>query len=152
MKKVSVAFFTAILFILCFMSGSLFVQRFDAKKERQEHVSAVDEVPVEQTKEQVKEPSHASTTEPAGEAEQGKEVVTETVTAASSNKVEEQYQYIMKYENNHIIVYEADGVTIFEETDIDQSHLSEQMLQNLEEGIPVSNEESLYSLLESFSS
>lgn len=152
MKKVSVAFFTAILFILCFMSGSLFVQRFDSKKEQQEHVSAVDEVLVEQAKEQVKEPSHASTTESAREAEQENEVVTETVAAASSNKVEEQYQYIMKYENNHIIVYEADGVTIFEETDIDQSHLSEQMLETLEEGIPVSNEESLYSLLESFSS
>lgn len=152
MKKVSVAFFTAILFILCFMSGSLFVQRFDSKKEQQEQVSAVDEVLVEQAKEQVKEPSHASTTESAREAEQENEVVTETVAAASSNKVEEQYQYIMKYENNHIIVYEADGVTIFEETDIDQSHLSEQMLETLEEGIPVSNEESLYSLLESFSS
>lgn len=152
MKKVSVAFFTAILFILCFMSGSLFVQKFDSRKEQQEHVSSVDAEPVEQAKEQGKEPLEASTAEAAGTSEQTKEIVTETVAAASSNKVEEECRYIMKYEDNHIIVYEADGVTIFEETDIDQSHLSEQMLENLKEGLPVSDEESLYSLLESFSS
>lgn len=152
MKKVSVAFFTAILFILCFMSGSFIAQKSDSRNEGQETVRANDDVSIKQDKQQAEETSEASTTEPVRKDMQEHEVVTETVAAANSNKVEDTCRYIMKYENNHIIVYEADGITIFEETDIDQSHLSEQMLVKLKEGLSVSDEETLYSLLESFSS
>ena len=58
----------------------------------------------------------------------------------------------MKYENEKIVVYQKDGETVYEETDIDKSHLSEDVLKQLKEGIMVSDEEELYSLLESFSS
>ncbi|MDD5948806.1 MAG: BofC C-terminal domain-containing protein [Lachnospiraceae bacterium] len=62
------------------------------------------------------------------------------------------WQYVMKYENEKIVVYQKDGETVYEETDIDKSHLSEDVLKQLKEGIMVSDEEELYSLLESFSS
>ena len=62
------------------------------------------------------------------------------------------WQYVMKYENGKIVVYQKDGETVYEKTDIDKSHLSEDVLKQLKEGIMVSDEEELYSLLESFSS
>ena len=45
-----------------------------------------------------------------------------------------------------------DGSTVYEETDIDSSRLSEETKQQLKEGIPVADVETLYSLLESYSS
>lgn len=71
-------------------------------------------------------------------------------TGASSTP--SYWQYVMKYENGKIVVYQKDGETVYEETDIDKSHLSEDVLKQLKEGIVVSDEEELYSLLESFSS
>ena len=69
-----------------------------------------------------------------------------------SNDVNQAYEYLIRYENDKVMVYLKDGSTVYEETDIDSSRLSEETKQQLKEGIPVADVETLYSLLESYSS
>ena len=63
-----------------------------------------------------------------------------------------QYKYYLAIHNNEIIVYYSDKRTIYENTGIDASCLSEHAQTELSVGKYVKDEDELYSLLESYSS
>lgn len=63
-----------------------------------------------------------------------------------------QYKYYLAVHNGEIIVYYSDKRTIYENTGIDASYLSEHAQAELSVGKYVKDEEELYSLLESYSS
>ena len=60
--------------------------------------------------------------------------------------------YYLRYVNDEIVVYEQNMNTIYMNTGIDASHLSLDILEQLQEGIWVNSEDELFSLLESYSS
>ena len=60
--------------------------------------------------------------------------------------------YYLRYINGEIVVYEKDMDTVYMNTGIDASHLSEDVLAKLQEGIWVGSEDELFSVLESYSS
>ena len=60
--------------------------------------------------------------------------------------------YILKEENNRVVVYCADGTTLFEYTDILVSDLPYDLQSQLREGKEISGTAQLYSFLENYSS
>lgn len=54
--------------------------------------------------------------------------------------------------NNNIVVYENDGQTVYINTEIDVSHLSENTIEKLNKKILCQNLNEVYDLLESYSS
>ena len=77
---------------------------------------------------------------------------TEQMKAQESMAVQESYQYMIREVNGLLVVYKNDNTTIFLETNISVSTLEQSTLQKLEQGIYFSNEEELFTFLESCSS
>ena len=73
-----------------------------------------------------------------------------SVTGEPSNMAEGEY--FLRTLEGEIVVYYNDKETIFDKTGIDTSFLGESERERLKEGYFVENEESLYALLESYSS
>ncbi len=69
----------------------------------------------------------------------------------ASSKVPD-WKYYVVYSSDKLTVYLKDKVTVFEETAIDESHMTSEYKEKLIRGICVKNEDELYSLLESLSS
>lgn len=63
-----------------------------------------------------------------------------------------KYRYYMVLEQGCIVVYYSDKKTVYEHTDILQENLPEGEVERLKEGIYIEDEESLYSILESYTS
>ena len=66
--------------------------------------------------------------------------------------IQEPYLYIVKPLNGLLAVYEADGCTLWFETDIRTADLEKELMERLTEGLPFFDDEALYSFLESYSS
>lgn len=66
--------------------------------------------------------------------------------------LKEPYIYIVKEQDGFLVVYQLDGMTVEFETNIRTSDLGEDVLDRLVDGIGFSDEKSLYSFLESYSS
>lgn len=76
----------------------------------------------------------------------------EETELVESMQVQKEYSYLLREENDRLVVYEKDGRTVLFETNIRLHGLDAHSLKLLKEGIWVSNEEELYDLLESYSS
>lgn len=63
-----------------------------------------------------------------------------------------KYKYYMVLEQGCIVVYYSDKKTVYEHTDIFEEDLPEEEIAKLENGVYVEDEESLYSMLESYTS
>lgn len=63
-----------------------------------------------------------------------------------------KYKYYMILEQGCITVYYSDKKTVYEHTDILQEDLPEEEIEKLKHGVYVEDEESLYSILESYTS
>lgn len=66
--------------------------------------------------------------------------------------LKEPYMYIVKEQDGFLVVYQSDGTTVEFETNIRTADLEQEVLDRLMEGIGFSDENSLYSFLESYSS
>lgn len=62
------------------------------------------------------------------------------------------YMYIVKEQDGFLVVYQSDGTTVEFETNIRTADLEQDVLDRLKEGIGFSDEKTLYSFLESYSS
>ena len=60
--------------------------------------------------------------------------------------------YILKAENDRVVVYCADGITMFEYTDILVSELPDDLQCEIRNGKSISGTSQLYSFLENYSS
>jgi hypothetical protein len=81
------------------------------------------------------------------------ESVSETETSVYTISEEQPiYEYIVRESDGQIVVYEGDGETVYMETGIHISQLSESMERQLEAGIGFSDEESLFAFLENYAS
>ena len=60
--------------------------------------------------------------------------------------------FFLQFDGKEIIVFESDKKTIYEKTVIDASHLTEDNLKLLKEGVWAENLEEVYAMLESYSS
>ena len=63
-----------------------------------------------------------------------------------------KYRYFMKLEQGCLIVYYSDKKTVFEDPEIFEEDLPAEEAETLKEGVYVEDEESLYSMLESYTS
>lgn len=66
--------------------------------------------------------------------------------------LKDPYMYIVKDLDGFLVVYQSDGTTIEFETNIRTVDLAQDVLDRLNDGIGFSDEKSLYSFLESYSS
>lgn len=71
---------------------------------------------------------------------------TQTVTGGGENR------YVLREEDGVLKVYEADGETLFESTEIRTDALPEQLQEELGQGKVIEDSASLYSFLENYSS
>ena len=62
------------------------------------------------------------------------------------------YQYFITEKDGYLIVFLNDKTTVFETTDIVYSNLSDSQKREVNDGVYVTDEEELYSILESYSS
>jgi flagellar basal body-associated protein FliL len=94
----------------------------------------------------------ANTNEPATETETtGDETQEETTVAASTDEAP-VYAYLIREQDDVLVVYMGDGETVYMETGIRASRLSDDLHRQLEDGIGFSDEESLFSFLENYAS
>lgn len=63
-----------------------------------------------------------------------------------------QFEFILGVEEGCVIVYCADGETIYSVTDIELEYLPAELQQELQRGKPIATEAELYNFLESYSS
>ena len=63
-----------------------------------------------------------------------------------------KYRYYMVLEQGCVTVYYSDKKTVYEHTDILEENLPEEEAEKLKKGIYIEDEESLYSMLESYTS
>ena len=94
-------------------------------------------------KEEVEEP-------PTTLAEEAEETEMEEFTEIMA--LQEPYLYIIKEQDGFLVVYQSDGTTFEFETNIRTVDLEQEVLDRLKDGIGFSDEKSLYSFLESYSS
>lgn len=71
---------------------------------------------------------------------------TQTVTGAGENA------YVLKEEDGIVLVYQSDGTTLYEKTDIDFYGLPQEVQQEITSGMRLESSASLYSFLENYSS
>jgi len=72
--------------------------------------------------------------------------------SAESTATVEPYQYLLREEEGYVVVYAADGKTVFEHTAILMRSLSEDLQEEIGRGKPIYSEADLYDFLESHSS
>lgn len=88
-------------------------------------------------------------TSPKQESQQ----VTETeLTVIASSSHTKTYRYIARIVEERLVIFEADGQTVFFETDIRKEDLSEEMQSKAVHGIGFKSEANMYDFLESYSS
>ena len=83
-------------------------------------------------------------------AEEAEETEMEEFTEIMA--LQEPYLYLVKEQDGFLVVYQSDGITVEFETNIRIVDLEQEVLDRLEDGIGFSDEKSLYSFLESYSS
>lgn len=76
----------------------------------------------------------------------------DTEAMIKTNAQVEVEGYYIGISDNSIVVYENDGQTVYLETNIDISHLSENTIERLNKRILCKNLNEVYDLLESYSS
>lgn len=74
------------------------------------------------------------------------------ITIAASTHTPQEYAYIVRQEDAMLVVYQADGKTVYMETGIRADRLSMEMQQKAKQGIGFSDLEQLYDFLESYAS
>lgn len=74
------------------------------------------------------------------------------ITIAASTHVPQEYAYIIRLEDSMLVVYQADGKTVYMETGIRADRLSQEMQKKAERGIGFPDLEQLYDFLESYAS
>lgn len=153
MKRIGVYLFLMVA-LLCMAYGFSFYMYENKQKElaQEEELKKSLEEDGKQTAQGEQTGVAGGNTDSATQVEKNPDKNDSETKETGANKTPSYWQYLMKYQNGKIIVYQKDGKTVYEETDIDQSHLSKDILEQLKQGIQVSDEEELYSLLESFSS
>ena len=62
------------------------------------------------------------------------------------------YEYVLGEQDGYVIVYYADGRTVYSVTDIPVEYLSPELQREISAGKPIASEEALYNFLESYSS
>lgn len=72
--------------------------------------------------------------------------------AVESGSVVLPYEYILKAKDGYVVVYYADGETVYDDTSIRLEHLPGELRQEIEAGKQIRGEAELYNFLESYSS
>ena len=74
------------------------------------------------------------------------------ITIAASTHTPQEYAYIVRTEDAMLVVYQADGKTVYMDTGIRADRLSVEMQQKAKRGIGFTDLEQLYDFLESYAS
>ena len=61
-------------------------------------------------------------------------------------------EYVLGEEDGMVVVYEEDGHTVYERTDITVSHLQEELQEEIKSGKQIKDNRELYGFLEAYSS
>ena len=80
------------------------------------------------------------------------EIESEQSIPAGSAKSQPAYRYLVKEEDGSLVVFQADGKTVYMETGIRTENLSEEIRKQAKPGIPFTSEKRLFDFLESYSS
>lgn len=84
--------------------------------------------------------------------QQVKETQISMPTAGSPVPAPVSYRYIVRSDNNRLVVFKQDGATVYMQTGIRTENLTQKLQKQAQTGIGFSTQESLFEFLESYSS